>query len=76
MTFQFLNRKGEPIELTSRLEAFALRYARRWEARHGSPPRGDHPFPNPWNYTFIVDFGFQAPASDDQALASRDTTAA
>lgn len=72
--FRFLRYSdSSEIPLTPRLEAFARRYIARWMKGTGRPPRSAHPFPNPWEPTFLIDFGEEyppPPSEDDDNPAS------
>jgi hypothetical protein len=39
-----------------RMRQFALKYARNFHRKCGSPPHGDHPFPNYWDVKFIIEY--------------------
>lgn len=73
LKFVAYDRDAKPIDVDDRLRAFVLRYARNWKKKRGSLPKGQHPFPNPWDYTFIVDFGNRQPSSDNPAWAPSNT---
>ncbi len=67
LRYEVTNANGDPIHPDARMQTFVRRYAVRWLKRYGSLPKGQHPFPNPWDYTFIVDFGSRVPAGDSPA---------
>jgi hypothetical protein len=58
---------GQPLEITPRLDAFARRWARRWVRLYGSLPAHDHPFPNYWQISFIIDYGSRPRTVDSRA---------
>jgi hypothetical protein len=49
-------RDGTPVEITPRIDRFVRRYYARWMKQVGTPPLDQHPFPYPWNYSWIVFF--------------------
>ena len=59
LKFRFLNAADERvIEPDERMRQFALKYAERFARQaNGTLPFGTHPFPNPWEPTFLIDFG-------------------
>ena len=67
LKFRFVDRDGQPLATDARMEAFARKYAARWLKKHGSLPRSDHPFPNPWEPTFLIEFGDLPTAGGTQA---------
>jgi hypothetical protein len=56
LKYRFLNADGFPIPADERMHAFARKYAARFVKRYGGVPQYQHPFPNMWDYTFIIEF--------------------
>lgn len=68
LRFRFFDANGEPLEPDERMRQFALKYAQRFARQaDGTLPYSSHPFPNPWEPTFYIDFGGPNGFESDEA---------
>jgi hypothetical protein len=56
LRWRFLNKQGVILAEDDRMRGLALKYAKRFQRECGTPPDGQHPFPNPWDYTFVIEY--------------------